>query len=117
MADQPGRRTQTGQQPTTQAGQQAVQQQDAAGALRDFKTQSRGLPEQQRREAFQSDEFRRLVAMLPLPLLLWPRCAPATAYLTAVLTATRTYDCALATTRKRYAHKVAILGDLCPLGE
>jgi hypothetical protein len=70
MADQPGRRTQTGQQPTTQsgqqpttqAGQQAVQQQDAAGALRDFKTQSRGLPEQQRREAFQSDEFRRLVA-------------------------------------------------------
>jgi hypothetical protein len=58
MADQTGRRTQTGQQPTTQAGQQ----QDAAGALRDFKTQSRGLPEQQRREAFQSDEFRRLVA-------------------------------------------------------
>jgi hypothetical protein len=66
MADQTGRRTQTGQQPTTQTGQQpttqAVQQQDAAGALRDFKTQSRGLPEQQRREAFQSDEFRRLVA-------------------------------------------------------
>jgi hypothetical protein len=66
MADQTGRRTQTGQQPTTQTGQQpttqAGQQQDAAGALRDFKTQSRGLPEQQRREAFQSDEFRRLVA-------------------------------------------------------
>jgi hypothetical protein len=52
MADQ------TGQQQSAQAGQQ----QDAAGALRDFKTQSRGLPEAQRRDAFQSDEFRRLVA-------------------------------------------------------
>ena len=35
--------------------------------------------------------------MLPLPLLFWPRCAPATAYLTAVLTATRTCECYPAT--------------------
>jgi hypothetical protein len=43
-------------------GQPSGQQQDAAGALRDFKTRARGLPDAQRRDAFASDEFRRLVA-------------------------------------------------------
>jgi hypothetical protein len=56
-----------------EAGQpgEVGQQQDAAMQLRDFKTEARSLPERQRREAFQGDEFRRLVAaaaLAPPPL-------------------------------------------------
>jgi hypothetical protein len=40
---------------------------DAGTELRDFKTRSRALPESERREAFQSDEFRRLIAAAAVP--------------------------------------------------
>ena len=56
--EQREQRGQAGQQQREEEGQQ----QDAATALRTFKTESRALPEAQRREAFESDEFRRLVA-------------------------------------------------------
>lgn len=35
--------------------------------LRDFKTQARALPEDERAAAFQSDEFRQLVAAAAVP--------------------------------------------------
>jgi hypothetical protein len=47
-------------------GEEARQQQDASMQLRDFKTEARSLPERERREAFQGDEFRRLVAAAAL---------------------------------------------------
>jgi hypothetical protein len=40
---------------------------DAAGQLRAFKTDARGLPEDQRRAAFEGDDFRRLVAAAAIP--------------------------------------------------
>jgi hypothetical protein len=50
------------------AGEEGARRERDAGAeLRDFKTQSRALPEAQRREAFESDDFRRLVAAAAVP--------------------------------------------------
>jgi hypothetical protein len=50
-----------GQREAGQRGE-AEQPPDAAGQLRAFKTEARALPERQRQDAFQGDEFRRLVA-------------------------------------------------------
>jgi hypothetical protein len=71
------RQSPPGQPTRQQQGQQPGQDQDAAGALRDFKTRSRALPDDQRRDAFQSDEFRRLVAdaAVPIPLPAATMCA------------------------------------------
>jgi hypothetical protein len=52
----------TGGQGAAQAGDA-----DAANELRDFKTQARALPAERREEAFQSDEFRRLIAAAAVP--------------------------------------------------
>jgi hypothetical protein len=53
-------------------GAAAGGERDAGTELRDFKTRSRALPAEQRREAFESDDFRRLVAAAaaapPVPL-------------------------------------------------
>ncbi|MHA6795532.1 hypothetical protein ACVGVM_18740 [Pseudonocardia bannensis] len=55
---------------TTQSEQQASQSQSTGGEsteLRDFKTRARALPEDERAAAFQSDEFRQLVAAAAVP--------------------------------------------------
>jgi hypothetical protein len=51
----------------TTGGQAAGQAGDAANELRDFKTQARAMPAERREEAFQSDEFRRLIAAAAVP--------------------------------------------------
>jgi hypothetical protein len=40
---------------------------DAQGQLRAFKTDARGRPEDERRAAFEGDEFRRLIAAAAVP--------------------------------------------------
>jgi hypothetical protein len=50
----------SGLQQTTGGGGESTE-------LRDFKTRARALPEDERAEAFQSDEFRQLIAQAAVP--------------------------------------------------
>ncbi|WP_214367837.1 hypothetical protein [Pseudonocardia sp. H11422] len=56
---------------STEQPSEAEAQTQASGGesteLREFKTQARALPEEERAAAFQSDEFRRLVAAAAVP--------------------------------------------------
>jgi len=54
-------------QSQTSSSQESQPSSGQSTELRDFKTQARALPEDERASAFQSDEFRQLVAAAAVP--------------------------------------------------